>query len=397
MEEELMPWKEMTVQNLQEFFIPLGSFPVEFQKLRVVALVRLFLIIPTLFLFTLHSLLTMKTQAHAPEVMDRIILTWGFMALLYLLSNLALYLLPENKKKLSFSLIYLGIILELGTNQLLLYSLGSLTSHATLFIILTVVVYRVFFDFFSSLFAAISGVLFFSISALLEVAGIITLAPGLPEAIQHPIYTGDPSFFPLRIIQAVILGIFTAFIIINFGMNQAHKLENTLHNLSMKDGLTGLFNRRYFDQQLLQELKRAQRSSNPLTLILIDIDFFKNFNDQFGHLRGDDCLKEIASSLKSCLQRPGDIIARYGGEEFAVILPETSLEKGALVAEKLRQKIVALQIPAPPSTGDAWVTISLGLASSNSEEDAPELLLDRADLALYQAKEKGRNRIELTA
>ncbi len=146
----------------------------------------------------------------------------------------------------------------------------------------------------------------------------------------------------------------------------------------------------------LREWVRALRNRRPLTLIMFDVDLFKLYNDKFGHLEGDECLKRIARSAQSVSSRPADIVARYGGEEFILMLPETDSSGAIQVAEKLRAEIEKLHIPNPDSTVIPYVTISLGVATvmpeANSEPDACIKLVDEA---LYRAKSAGRNRLSV--
>lgn len=178
------------------------------------------------------------------------------------------------------------------------------------------------------------------------------------------------------------------------------QLELTLANqalekLSLFDSLTGLANRRHFDQTLEKAFKAAQRSKVPMTLIICDIDFFKLYNDHYGHQQGDDCLAQVAAAVGSCMRRPSDLACRYGGEEFTMVLPDTTLEGGWRVAENMRQAVLDKAIPHEKSKAADCVTLSLGVASYFGQIDTPEQLLKQADDALYQAKQKGRNRVEL--
>jgi diguanylate cyclase (GGDEF)-like protein len=177
---------------------------------------------------------------------------------------------------------------------------------------------------------------------------------------------------------------------------QLKEANEILQNLSYLDGLTGIANRRHFDQVLLQESRRSQRENNPLTLIILDIDYFKNFNDTYGHLKGDDCLKTVASVLKKTVKRAGDFPARYGGEEFAVILPNTNDVGGATIAEELRASIELVNIPHIKSLCANHVTVSLGVATRFPEQDhTPEEMILAADRALYRSKNEGRNRVNV--
>ncbi len=168
--------------------------------------------------------------------------------------------------------------------------------------------------------------------------------------------------------------------------------RDLLEQLSMLDALTGIPNRRCFNDALELEWKRAERDAVFLSLIMIDIDFFKNFNDRYGHRLGDDCLIQVAQTLMHSVHRPGDCVARYGGEEFACILPGTDIHGALRVAENMRNEVAGLQIPHDRSTVAAYVTISLGAASIlPSRMAGPEKLITGADNALYHAKNKGRN------
>ena len=167
--------------------------------------------------------------------------------------------------------------------------------------------------------------------------------------------------------------------------------RDELERLSLLDGLTGIYNRRYFDEAITREWKRAGRSKTPLSLIMIDIDHFKPFNDTYGHQAGDDCLIRVALALSRVLKRPGDLVARYGGEEFAVLLPGTNLENAELIAARMSDAVGDLGIPHSLSV-TGRVTISLGVAfcSPNRRENSGRLI-QVADEALYQAKDGGRN------
>ncbi len=179
---------------------------------------------------------------------------------------------------------------------------------------------------------------------------------------------------------------------------QLEESNRELQRLSSLDGLTGIANRRSFDRTLSQEWQRALRGATALALILIDIDWFKAFNDHYGHLQGDDCLKRIAQSLQASTNRPGDLVARYGGEEFAVILPETSLEGAATVAERMRSDVEALRIEHCQSRCSGQVSVSLGVACVvPTKVSSPESLILAADQALYAAKGSGRNRVATAA
>ncbi len=178
---------------------------------------------------------------------------------------------------------------------------------------------------------------------------------------------------------------------------QTEELNTALEQLSTLDELTGVQNRRSFNQILAAEWRRASRINLPLSLLIIDVDFFKIFNDTCGHPRADECLRQIAQSLATTLIRTGDHLSRYGGEEFAVILPATDLDGTRTVAERLRNSVEALHLAHPGIGKDATVTVSIGGATTvpRSNPSDLELLVSAADQALYQAKQRGRNRVEL--
>ena len=172
------------------------------------------------------------------------------------------------------------------------------------------------------------------------------------------------------------------------------KMSDHFRKMATLDGLTGIANRRRFDQFLEQEWQLSMRTKSPLSLILMDIDFFKSYNDNYGHSAGDDCLKSVALELAGSITRSTDLVARYGGEEFVAVLPETEVEGAALFGEKLRLNVSNLRIPHGYSKTAFHVTISLGVATVVPEKgDNPENLLLEADNKLYQAKEQGRNRL----
>ncbi len=167
-----------------------------------------------------------------------------------------------------------------------------------------------------------------------------------------------------------------------------------LADLSSLDGLTGIDNRRTFDENLRHEWRRSRRSGQPLSLLLIDIDHFKQYNDHYGHPAGDACLRQVAAALSDGLTRPADRVARYGGEEFVCLLPETSIDGARQLAESLRRRVEALALPHAASAVSGHVTISLGVASrvARSGSSAAELV-SQADACLYQAKSAGRNQV----
>jgi diguanylate cyclase (GGDEF)-like protein/PAS domain S-box-containing protein len=172
-------------------------------------------------------------------------------------------------------------------------------------------------------------------------------------------------------------------------------LQKELETLSFKDGLTGIANRRMFDLRLDTEWASARRSNQPLSLIVLDIDFFKQYNDLYGHVQGDKCLTRVAQTLNLAAARPKDIVARYGGEEFVLLLPETDQSAALQVAERCRGLIEKLKIPHEKSEASQFLTASLGVGTINpSTEMVSDNFIEAVDKLLYAAKQKGRNRIE---
>ncbi len=166
-----------------------------------------------------------------------------------------------------------------------------------------------------------------------------------------------------------------------------------LKRLTSLDGLTGIPNRRHFDEVLLREWRRAMRQGEELSILMCDIDFFKQYNDTYGHQSGDECLCRIAQTLTSSMDRGGDLLARYGGEEFVAVLPGTSLSGVSFVAAQMRQSVSQLAIPHPGSPY-GHVTASFGVASAVAmPETDPQAIVGAADRALYKAKHGGRNRV----
>lgn len=181
-------------------------------------------------------------------------------------------------------------------------------------------------------------------------------------------------------------------------ITERKQLEEELAAMALQDGLTGLANRRSFDQAFDQEWKQTLRTGGEMALVLLDIDCFKQFNDLYGHQAGDDCLRAVAAGIQNLARRPSDVACRYGGEEIVVILGATGLDTAISIATEMRSGVAALAIPHHGSACADHVTVSIGVAAaiarSGGSIEMPEGLLQAADHALYKAKANGRNRVE---
>lgn len=173
--------------------------------------------------------------------------------------------------------------------------------------------------------------------------------------------------------------------------------QTLLQNLADRDGLTEVYNRRYFDTQARVELKRHFRQGAPITLALLDIDHFKAFNDNYGHLHGDACLREVAQAINNGSRRPGEFVSRYGGEEFAAVLPNTDVKNANKYGRWICERVISLAIPHVKSPTLPFVSISVGIVTIIPEAGTTlETLIAAADNALYLAKQSGRNQYKVT-
>lgn len=226
---------------------------------------------------------------------------------------------------------------------------------------------------------------------------------GVDHEADYRALKADGSFTWIRDVVHVIRkdGATTELVGFMFDISERKRMEEELltlnrklEALSLQDGLTGVANRRLFDQTLKAEWFRSMRDSQPLSLVLLDIDYFKQYNDRYGHLQGDDCLIKVAQALNAIPMRSTDLFARYGGEEFVLLLPKAALDSAVEIAEKCRGTVLGLAIPHESSGAAGTVTVSIGVASVIPAQDSePESLFAEADRMLYRAKESGRNRV----
>lgn len=219
------------------------------------------------------------------------------------------------------------------------------------------------------------------------------------------LYWVDSAIVPMKNENNEIIRYLSVRIDITDRKQQAAEMKQALDNLAVTntkleriskiDGLTQIANRRCFDETLNNEIDRLCRSHTPLSLIICDIDHFKNYNDHYGHQGGDHCLQQVAKCIESCFSRAGDLVARYGGEEFAVILPNVDLNAALLLAEKLRKNVEQLDIELQGSPDNTHVTISAGINTVLTNRDTTATsLIEHADSALYLAKNSGRNNVQ---
>ena len=206
----------------------------------------------------------------------------------------------------------------------------------------------------------------------------------------------DGTTFPVLISKSIVKndkGEGVSIVRVTRDITEIKGLEDELRSLTLTDALSGIANRRKLDLFFDREWASAVRNNSIISLMMIDIDFFKLFNDTYGHQAGDDCLKVVAKTIDSILKRPGDIVVRYGGEEFAVVMPGTEKEGALIMGEKLRVAIEELNIEHN-SSEKGVVTVSVGASSlTPGKDDSPKDLFSAADKALYQSKEDGRNRV----
>lgn len=197
----------------------------------------------------------------------------------------------------------------------------------------------------------------------------------------------------ILIISHILIALLGSVLIFKYGSSLGNTMQ-VLENLSTLDGLTRISNRRYFDEYLKREFLYSKRNKIPLSIAICDIDNFKAYNDSYGHPAGDECLKEVATTINSMLKRPGDLVARYGGEEFGIILPHTKAEGTLEIGNLLCAKIESLQVPHKTSPVSQYVTISIGVTTYLGDDINLNDLLNIADQALYKAKSSGKNQVE---
>jgi diguanylate cyclase (GGDEF)-like protein len=218
----------------------------------------------------------------------------------------------------------------------------------------------------------------------------------------------DLGFYAGRIYGLLAASFLLLLLLLEHGVLYARLVASSieLRRLMSLDPLTGIANRRSFDDTIGLEWRRAVRNDLPLSLLMLDVDYFKPYNDAYGHLAGDRCLRTVAEIIDTCVKRAGDLAARFGGEEFAVVLPHTDAEEARLLAQRICDTVSDRELEHGASPVAGHVTVSIGVATRPAREDdhdisgraaaAPLSLIDAADKALYEAKSAGRNRVSST-
>ncbi|WP_445370858.1 diguanylate cyclase [Methylomonas sp. HW2-6] len=221
------------------------------------------------------------------------------------------------------------------------------------------------------------------------------------ESFVHGVLSGGDAYLskplnPVRLRFTVMAmeRIYVMRVKLQQAQQELQRVNRELERLTLLDQLTGLGNRRQFDSNFSVQFALARRTKSPLTLLLCDIDYFKQYNDSRGHPQGDACLIEVAQSIRAQLERDSDLICRYGGEEFAAILPDTPLSEARRLAELIREDIWNKQLQHEAAPG-GYVSLSLGVATFVGQYKSPHSMLEAADAALYKAKQHGRNRVEI--
>ncbi len=212
-----------------------------------------------------------------------------------------------------------------------------------------------------------------------------------PQDIVEGLNVGGDTYISKPVHRDVLSAIAKAMLRLSSIQAELMRANKKLDEVAHFDVLTQIMNRRGYQDMLERYWKDHQRRKANLSVMLMDIDHFKNYNDNYGHIQGDQCLRQVAQTLKNALKRPIDVLARYGGEEFVVILPDTTIEGALSVAQRFIDAMLEANIPHEYSDSQPHVCLSIGLAHANLENETRKQVLERADKALYQAKEAGRN------
>jgi diguanylate cyclase (GGDEF)-like protein len=223
----------------------------------------------------------------------------------------------------------------------------------------------------------------------------------LDKIVAHQESTYEQAVIDYQYLRRyTLIGVALAFVVIGivviFAIRTSTRQFKQISRLSIIDEVSGIYNRRYFEMVFEEEWMRSMREQTSISLMMVDIDYFKSYNDTYGHQLGDTCLHKVAEILSTCLKRSSDFTARYGGEEFAVVLPNTSADSASEIAQKLHAEIENTHIKAGNTSVSPWVTVSIGVSTTVAEyEQSRSKLVDAADTCLYKSKAGGRNRVSM--
>ncbi len=294
-------------------------------------------------------------------------------------------------------MLHAGLVVVGGMGIVgMIYVAPSDRAHLYYAGLMLVVFYAYTFSALRFYYASLSAL---SVTLLYPLVDVYMVKTGTEQLIANMFFLGSSNVIGLPVsylLERHIRRDFLLTMLLAFEKRKTERLNMRLKDVSYLDGLTGVPNRRKLEEHLSREWDRAKKSGQPLSLLMVDIDFFKRYNDLLGHLEGDECLRKVAQEINRHVRSGMDLVARYGGEEFAVVLPETNEEQARSIAERIRNDVESLKIPHPASEVSRYITVSVGVATLVPEDNLrKEVLVSMADRALYRAKRRGRNRVEI--
>ncbi len=293
-------------------------------------------------------------------------------------------------------MLHAGLVVVGGMGIVgMIYVAPSDRAHLYYAGLMLVVFYAYTFSALRFYYASLSAL---SVTLLYPLVDVYMVKTDTEQLIANMFFLGSSNVIGLPVsylLERHIRRDFLLTMLLAFEKRKTERLNMRLKDISYLDGLTGVPNRRKLEEHLSREWDRAKKSGQPLSLLMVDIDFFKRYNDLLGHLEGDECLRKVAQEINRHVRSGMDLVARYGGEEFAVVLPETNEEQARSIAERIRNDVEGLKIPHPASEVSRYITVSVGVATLVPEDNLrKEVLVSMADRALYRAKRRGRNRVE---
>ncbi len=293
-------------------------------------------------------------------------------------------------------MLHAGLVVVGGMGIVgMIYVAPSDRAHLYYAGLMLVVFYAYTFSALRFYYASLSAL---SVTLLYPLVDVYMVKTSTEQLIANMFFLGSSNVIGLPVsylLERHIRRDFLLTMLLAFEKRKTERLNMRLKDISYLDGLTGVPNRRKLEEHLSREWDRAKKSGQPLSLLMVDIDFFKRYNDLLGHLEGDECLRKVAQEINRHVRSGMDLVARYGGEEFAVVLPETNEEQARSIAERIRKDVESLKIPHPASEVSRYITVSVGVATLVPEDNLrKEVLVSMADRALYRAKRRGRNRVE---